>query len=98
LTGIDETAWEFKRTAEAGLVNTGKRITRKIRTITDVAKRFCNSVIGYKMDRFSNIGGQVGELAIRALITEPEPLVNLIGLSSEILIMAKIATGSSPDS
>jgi len=29
------------------------------------------------MDRFSNIGGQVGELAICALISKQEALVNL---------------------
>ena len=47
LTGTDEATWEFKRTAEAGLVNTGKRIAKKIRPITGIAKRFWNSVIGF---------------------------------------------------
>jgi len=61
LTGAPETLWEVKRTAEAGLVSKGKRITRKSRTLTRIAERFWNSVIGFKMDRFSSIGGQVIE-------------------------------------
>ena len=40
------------------------------------------------MDRFSNIGDQVGKLTICALISERGPLVNLIGFSSAILILA----------
>jgi hypothetical protein len=39
------------------------------------------------MDRLWNIGGQVVELVIRALISEQGTVVNLIDLSSATLIM-----------
>ena len=63
-TGALEAPREVKGTAKAGLVSVGKWIAKNNRTITTIAERNLNSVIGFEMDRFSSIGDRVVELEI----------------------------------